>query len=387
MKLPLKYNLRSVTQRKMRSLLTMAGVAVSIFLAVMMIGLSRGLIESTVATGEASNLIVLSKGADSMEFSALDPGAIAVLRTAPQIAVDDGGQTLASPEVFINTPVQVPGYSGSEERLALVRGVLPEVGLLVHPQVKVVEGTGPARGFEIAVGRLAAAKLGLPQEALAIGRQVTINDQLWTVKGIFDAPGTVFESEVWVQLDDFMTAARRDDYSAIVLGTGSGAAASDLATDLALRTDVRVTAISEPEYYLAAASQLKPVQAVSVVMTVILVLGGLLAGMNTMFNSIMGRAREMAVLLVLGYRRRAVLASFIFESVVLCLAGGAVGSLAGFVLNGLPMKIPMGAFRFAIDGLTIGIGLSLALLIGVLGAVLPVMRVSQLSVVEGLRGR
>src|SRR5690606_33932855 len=161
-------------QRKMRSLLTMAGVAVSIFLAVMMTGLSRGLLESTVATGEASNLIVLSKGADSMEFSALDPGAIAQLRTASQVGMDDNGQPLASPEVFINTPVQVPGYSSSEERLALVRGVLPEAAFPVHRQVKVTEGSGPARGFEIAVGKLAAAKLGLPEEALGIGRQVTI---------------------------------------------------------------------------------------------------------------------------------------------------------------------------------------------------------------------
>jgi putative ABC transport system permease protein len=107
--------------------------------------------------------------------------------------------------------------------------------------------------------------------------------------------------------------------------------------------------------------------------------------MNTMFNSIMGRTREMAVLQVLGYKRRSVLLSFVLESVLLCLAGGALGCLAGLGLNDLPMKFSMGAFRFLIDPATLAAGLGMALLIGLLGALFPVLRVAGLPTVEGLR--
>jgi putative ABC transport system permease protein len=385
MRLPLKYNLSSVTQRKLRSLLTVLGVGLAIFLAVLMTSLSRGLLAATMRTGEDLNLLVLSKGAESMEFSAVDPNVYSALKSSTEVAVQDG-QPLASPECFINTTVTVPGAQTNVPALALVRGVLP-VAFDVHKQVQMAEGTPPERGNKIAVGRLAATKMGLPEDALRIGQQLQLEGQTWTVSGIFNAPGTAFESEIWAQLDDFMVAAKRDDYSSVVLATADATALDDLKFDLETRTDIRVLPQVESSYYVALANQLKPVQLVSQVMTVILVLGGLMAGMNTMFNSIAGRVRELAVLLVLGYKRGAVLASFVLESVGLCLIGGLLGSAAGFFLNGLPMKIPMGAFRFVVDGQTVAFGLGMALVIGVLGACLPVAQVARLSIVECLRGK
>jgi ABC-type antimicrobial peptide transport system permease subunit len=82
-----------------------------------------------------------------------------------------------------------------------------------------------------------------------------------------------------------------------------------------------------------------------------------------------------------------VLLSFVLESIVLCLVGGLLGSGAGFLLSGVPMKIPMGAFRFVVDGATLLFGCGMALVIGILGALLPVSQVARLSVVEGLRGK
>jgi ABC-type antimicrobial peptide transport system permease subunit len=383
MRLPLKYNLASVTQRRMRSLLTVLGVGLAIFLAVLMTSLSRGLLAATLRTGEDTNLLVLSKGAESMEFSAVDPNIYSALKSSDGVATA-GEETLASPETFINTTVTA-GPAGAAG-IGLVRGILP-VGFLVHKQVQLAEGEPPARGFKIAVGRLAATKLGLPPEALEIGRQLQFEGQTWTISGIFNAPGTAFESEIWAPLDDLMVAGKRDDYSAVVLATADAKALDNLKFDLETRTDIRVLPQVESVYYAALANQLKPVQLVSVVMTVILVFGGLMAGMNTMFNSIAGRVRELAVLLVLGYRRRDVLLSFVLESIVLCLVGGLLGSGAGFLLSGVPMKIPMGAFRFVVDGATLLFGCGMALVIGILGALLPVSQVARLSVVEGLRGK
>jgi hypothetical protein len=115
MRLPLKYNLASVTQRKLRSLLTVLGVGLAIFLAVLMTSLSRGLLAATLKSGEDGSLLVLSKGADSMEFSALDPQIYSVLKSSPGIKLAADGQPLASPEVFINTNV-TPGVADSSEK-------------------------------------------------------------------------------------------------------------------------------------------------------------------------------------------------------------------------------------------------------------------------------
>jgi ABC-type antimicrobial peptide transport system permease subunit len=383
MKLPLKYNLRSLVQRPLRSLLTLIGVGIAVFLSVMMLGLSRGLVASTVATGEPLNVLVLSKGAESMEFSALDPEALHVLGTAQGIRQVDGVAQV-SPEVLINTVV-AGGQRHDKWTPVLVRGVREEIGLALHPQVAIAEGRAPERGFEVAIGPLVATRLGLPESALGLGSTLEFEGASWEVVGKLSAPGTAFEAEIWTQLDDLMAASKRDDYSALVLGAADAASRDDLLFDLQTRTDVRSTVHVESEYYAAGVQQMKPVQAVASIMALLLIAGGLLAGMNTMFNSIMGRTREMAVLQVLGYKRRAILTSFVLEGVALCLAGGAIGCVAGMALNGLPMKFSMGAFRFLIDMLTILAGLGVATAIGLFGSMVPVLRVARLKTTEALR--
>ncbi len=390
MKLPLKYNLQSMSQRKLRSLLTVLGVGLSIFLAVMMIGLSRGLLATNLNSGNPLNVIILSKGADSMEFSALDPEALHLLSSmsgiAASSAADSGGEALVSPEVYITSLVRPETAAAGTESLGLIHGVYP-IGYQLHEQVKLLEGKLPERGYQVMVGKLATTKLGLPEGALPVGGQIHFEGQKWDIVGRFEAPGTVFESEIWTNLDDVMTASKREDYSALVMRGADAKALEDIKFELDTRTDVRTTSFLERDYYAAIGQRLKPVQVVSWVMTCILVLGGLMAGMNTMFNSIAGRVREMMVLLVVGYKRRSVLISFILESVLLCLVGGALGGAAGLLLNGLPMRVPMGAFRFIIDPLTISIGLALALLIGILGALVPVASVGRIAIVDGLKGR
>lgn len=389
LKLPLKYNLASLGQRKLRSALTAGGVGLTVFLSVMMVALSRGLLHAASNSGVPENIILLSKGAETMEFSALDPAVYTLLQGMDGLAVGTEPETgqqikLASPEAYMSSLVSAPGVSTVSEARGVLRGVRP-VAYSVHEHWKLTAGRRPARGFELAVGSLAAVKLALPPEALAIGNSLRMEGRDWTIVGSFAAPGTVLESEMWSDLDDVLAATKRDDYSLITLRAASAGGAEAIAEELRARTDVRVEPYIESQYYRAFAQQLKPVQAVSVVMTVILVLGGLMAGMNTMFTSIAGRTREMGVLLVLGYRRRAVLLSFMLESVLLCLGGGILGCLLGLTLNGLPLKIPMGAFRFAVDASTIALGAGLALLIGVLGSLAPVLRAARVRIVEALR--
>ncbi len=143
MQLPWKYNLKSIWQRPMRSLLTILGVSLAVFLSVVMMGLTRGLLGSTAATGDARNALVLSKGAEALEFSALDPQALHILGNAPGIATVDG-VALVSPEVYINSLVTLAG-SGLAAVPVITRGV-HDVAFQIHPQVSLERGRPPRRG-------------------------------------------------------------------------------------------------------------------------------------------------------------------------------------------------------------------------------------------------
>ncbi len=383
MRMPLAYNLKSLARRKGRSAITMLGVSVAVFVAVLMMSLSKGLVASAKSTGSPDNVIVLSRGAESLEFSAIEPSDFHVLKSTGY-AADKNGEPLVSPETYINTIVTMPGMHGGPAMRGLVRGVLP-VAFDVHEQTGMAAGSPPERGGKIAVGRLAATKLGIHESALRIGSEIEFEGTKWTVSGILDAPGTAFESEIWANLDDLMAAAKRTDFSAVTVKTGGQTAADDLLFDLITRTDIRVEAKLETEYYGGMARAMKPVQVVANLMTVMLALGGMLVAMNTMFTSILGRTKEMAVLLVMGFKRRAVLASFILESLALCGIGGVIGTAAGIALNGMPMKTVMGAFRFSADAEVALLGIAISAVIGIIGAAAPAASVARIGAVEALR--
>jgi putative ABC transport system permease protein len=383
MRLPVSYNVKSLVQRKLRSLLTAGGIALAIFLSVMMIGLSKGLVASTLNSGSPRNVLLLSKGSESMEFSALDPMVYNLLKNDTLLEQADG-EPLISPEAILNSTMILPGVVTETEPRGILRGVWP-VAAKVHDRFAISEGRWPERGFEVAVGKLVATKLGVPKEALSVGKSINIEGRDWAIVGEFESPGTVMEAEIWGNLDDVLVAAKRDDFSVVTMRAASEASAKSMLEGLALRTDVQVAGSIESDYFAAQATQLKPVQAVAIALTVILVFGAVMAGMNTMFTSIVGRAREMGVLLVLGYKRRAVLLSFILESILLSLAGGIVGAACGLLLNGMPMKMPMGAFKFVVDPSTLALGVGLGVFIGLFGALLPVARVARMPIVQSLK--
>ena len=56
--------------------------------------------------------------------------------------------------------------------------------------------------------------------------------------------------------------------------------------------------------------------------------------MNTMYAIVSARTREIGTLRALGFSRRAILFSFVLESVFLALVAGIVGCLLAFPMNG-----------------------------------------------------
>ena len=182
-----------------------------------------------------------------------------------------------------------------------------------------------------------------------------------------------------------MVSARREEFSVIAVTAKSAEDLEEMIFDFNTRRDVLVDARSESDYYKAYAASFRPVQTMTLAMAVMLVFGGIFTGMNTLFASVMGRVREIGMLRTLGYSKRTIAFSFIVEAMLICMAGGVVGSALALLLNGLPMRIPMGAFRFQVDFSLVVIGLGLACLIGLLGVAWPLRRATRVKIVDAIR--
>ena len=81
--------------------MTALGIGLAVLVSILMLALSAGLINSIRATGHPLNVLVTSKGAETVEFSAIDLRVLDVLRFSPYVALTDG-QPLASPELYFD---------------------------------------------------------------------------------------------------------------------------------------------------------------------------------------------------------------------------------------------------------------------------------------------
>ncbi len=70
--LPLRYNVRSLRRRMRRTAWTAGGIGLAVLLAVTMLAVAAGWMGSIRDTGHPLNVLVTSRGADTMECSAVD---------------------------------------------------------------------------------------------------------------------------------------------------------------------------------------------------------------------------------------------------------------------------------------------------------------------------
>jgi putative ABC transport system permease protein len=267
---------------------------------------------------------------------------------------------------------------------ALMRGVTPEV-LRVHPQVRLVEGRFPGSG-ELMVGRLAWRKLGVAESDLKTGISLTLDGQQLHVSGIFAAPGTVLESELWTTLGDLRVLAKRETLSCVVLRLDDPADFDEADLFAKQRLDLELSALREIDYYDRLSTFFQPLRAMTWITAGLIAAGALFGGINTLYAAFASRIREMATLQAIGFGRRTLLLSLIQESTLACLTGALLASLlAVFLLDGRTVPFSIGSFTLEIGpGVAIA-GISTGLFLGLLGALPPAIRCLKPSLHSALR--
>jgi putative ABC transport system permease protein len=111
-----------------------------------------------------------------------------------------------------------------------------------------------------------------------------------------------------------------------------------------------------------------------------------------MYSTVAARTREIATLRALGFGAAPVIASVLVEALVLGLAGGLVGCVAAyFGFNGMQAStmnwnsFSQITFAFTVTPRLIVQGLVYALLLALVGGLLPAIRAARLPIVAGLR--
>ena len=345
----------------------------------------RGMEKSLAQSGSIDNVILLGAGSEeSIERSEIKISAASQAAASIRGIRSRLGVAFVSPEVHMALGVGVTAKDTTLTQ-AVIRGVTSSA-FLVHPQVRIIEGRAFNTGEdEIIVGALAATRLGLPEEALAVGRQLWVDGRAWTIVGRFEAPNTVMNAEIWCPLANIMILTRRETVSCVVLTLGD-AEFADVEAFAATRLDLELVALRETDYYSQLTEFYQPVRMMVWVTALLIALGGVFGGLNTMYAAFAARVREIGMLRSLGFGRTAVIVSFVQESAITAAAGALIASaLSLSLLDGVAVRFSMGAFGLILDGPTIAIGLLAGLVLGLVGSLPPTLRCLRLPIATSLK--
>jgi len=386
MAIPLAYNLRNIVQRPVATLTTALGVAFTVAILIGALALASGFQAALLETGSDDNLLVLRKGADSEMSSGIGRDAANIIRAHPDVAVGPGGRPLASAEVVVVTNQPRLGQPGSSN--VTVRGVDAQA-LAFRSKVRITSGRMFAPGAaEIVVGR----RIALRFAGCGIGDHLRFGQRDFTVVGHFGAGGSSFESEIWGDNEVLMPVFRGDVFQSVTIRMRDprrfAALKRELESDPRLGVDVH----RERQYYRDQSALLAGVMRFAgVFIVVIMAVGAVFGAMNTMYAAVGTRTREIATLLILGFSPLAVMGSFMVESVLLSLLGGALGCLIALPINGIVTSttnftsFSEVAFAFRVTPRALGVGLLFAAAMGVAGGFLPALRAARRPLAQSVR--
>jgi putative ABC transport system permease protein len=386
MKLLLAYSLRNLLARRLTTLLTAGGMALVVFAFAAIIMLAEGLQRTLVESGSAQNVVVIRRASNSEVQSGVDRDQAAIVESEPEVAFDARGRRLLAKELVVLINLKKRGSDSPSN--VLIRGI-GETSLALRPQVRMVVGRRPRAGFsEIMVGQGVAQRF----QNAGYGEVLRFAMRPWTVTGVFDAGNTSFSSEIWGDVDQLMQAFRRPVYSSVIFRLRNSSAFEAFRQRIDGDPRLTLDAKRETTYYRDQSEFMaKFLRILGTSLTIVFSIGAIVGAMITMYTAVANRTSEIGTLRAIGFQRRAILAAFMVESVLLGIMGGVAGLIPASFLQLFTVSTTNFqtfselAFKFSLSTSIVGEALGFAVVMGLLGGLLPAVRASRMSIVESLR--
>ncbi|MCX7147799.1 MAG: ABC transporter permease [Rhodocyclales bacterium] len=391
-----KLAIRAITSQRLRSFLTLLGIAVGIAAVILLTSIGEGIHRYVLAefTQFGTNVVGIHPGRTKTGGGALS----GLPSSARPLSLDDA-EALArlpnvvavTPSVFGNAEVNANGRL----RRVSVYGVGP--GMLTVFKLKVRSGqflpadeVASARAQVVLGSKLKNELYGSEN---ALGTRVRIGGLQFRVIGIMESKGQFLgidlDDTAWVPAARALELFNREGLNEINISAAEGVPSASVVAAVKEMMKARhghedVTIISQDEMLSTLGGILDVLtMAVGALGGISLLVGGV--GIVTIMTiAVTERTNEIGLLVALGARRQTILGLFLGEAVALAAIGGLVGLLLGmglaqlisFFVPALPVHTPL-SFVLLAEALAAAIGLA--------AGVLPARRAARLDPVEALR--
>lgn len=374
-------NLQNLPSRIGVSSVVVVGIGGVVGVLVAILAMASGF-ESAMSSGASSDRVILLRDGSTDEMSSsISQQEISLIETFDEVVA-------SSPELY--TVVDVPKMDTGTYANLIARGV-GEGAFDVRPEIEIVKGRSFTPGkTEIIAGVKAAAEF----RGLDVGMEVSLRDSTWQVVGHFEASGSAYESEIWLDFPAALNAFRRSSASSVRLRLDSPSSLSGLVAEIENDPRLYVRAQSEESFMEGLSAALRQtIRTFGYGVAVIMAIGALFAALNTMYTAVSTRTIEIATLRAIGFSSVPIVISVMIEALILALIGGVLGAAFSYlVFNGFtvatlnPGAFSQVAFDFIVTPELLQLGITWAVVIGFFGGLLPALSAAYIPITTALRG-
>ena len=374
-------SLRNLPSRLGSSSVIIVGIGGVVGVLVAILAMAKGFEASMDRAGAPDRAIVLRGGSTSELSSGMGPREMAVISSFSEVTASSGELYLVA---------DVPKRSNQSPANLAIRGV-EQAAFDIRPEISITAGrTFDTGKTEMIAGRGAVAEF----QGVEVGSTIELRNSTWTIVGMFEADGSVYESEVWTDLATAQSIFRREgNVSSMRVRLSSSEVAGPLSERVEEDPRLDLTLTSEDEYFRNQSQQLTAlIESFGYAVAAIMAVGAIFAALNTMYTAVSTRTVEIATLRALGFGGTPVVVSVVLEALLLAVLGGGIGAaVAYFGFNGWTVSTLSGAFSqvafdFTVTPELLIYGIVWAVGLGLIGGLFPAVRAARLPITTALRG-
>lgn len=384
---------RNLQRRKLRTAFTAAGIALSAWVLVTLLGFNRGYEDSLNRDieGMGFQIVLTAKGCPYEAATLMLKGGTG-LRYIPQALADD---VAGAPEAERTTPMlmhaEFDPNKGENGGTVVFLGVDPETYPPMKPYFRFLSGGWFSRGNarEIVLGYEAAE---LEQRAVGDAMLLPGSDEEFTVVGVLSRTGTQDDGMIFLPLRTLQDVFGKNDLLTMIgIRLKKDADSAAFEERLYRLPDVQVVSMAQVRSTIVSLVSSAKVIVLSVAAIAFLI--AVFGVLNTVLMSVFERWREIGIQKSMGAFPRQIFAMIWIETVMLCAGGSVVGIALAFAFAKLSEKLVRGFLPFAPEGSLIALAPDIVAaafvaitLTGVVGGVLPAARAAHIRPLDAIRG-